>query len=103
MMVSSHDDEGHSHAKYHLKFDEYIPLESEQVMRSYSTVMTGSKPQSIEQPSTSTSTSKRTQQQQQQLQQPEQSTPPPPPSTSRTTDPSTSSQTLKHPPPTPAS
>jgi BRCA1-associated protein 2 len=40
-------------AKYHLKFDEYIPLESEQVMRSYSTTLTGSKP-----PSTAPSTSK---------------------------------------------
>ena len=33
-------------AKYHLKFDGYVPLESEQVMRTYSTALTGSKPQS---------------------------------------------------------
>jgi hypothetical protein len=39
-------------AKYHLKFDDYIPLESEQVMRSYSTSLTGSKPTSTA-PSTS--------------------------------------------------
>ena len=35
-----------SHATYHLKFDEYTPLESEQVMRSYSTAMLPSKPPS---------------------------------------------------------
>ena len=31
-------------AKYHLKFEEYVPLQSEQAMRSYSNPMTGSKP-----------------------------------------------------------
>jgi hypothetical protein len=40
------------HAAYHLKFDEYVPLKSEQVMRSYSTQMLGAKP-----PSTTVSSS----------------------------------------------
>jgi BRCA1-associated protein 2 len=35
---------GSEHATYHLKFEEYVPLQSESVMRSYSTAMTGSKP-----------------------------------------------------------
>src|SRR5208282_4230077 len=43
----------------HLKFDEYVPLESEQVMRSYSTAMIGSKPSSNA--ASTPSSSKRTQ------------------------------------------
>lgn len=35
---------GHGHAMYHLKFDEYVPLGSEDSMRSYSTPMTHSRP-----------------------------------------------------------
>jgi len=93
MMVSSLDDEGHNHAKYHLKFDEYVPLESEQVMRSFSTVMTGSKPTSTTDPSTSTS---------QQLS----STNPPPPAMPISTSTRSRTDSLKRqraPPPTPAS
>ena len=57
MAPSSHsNDEESSHVKYHLKFDEYVPLESERVMRSYSTAMTGSKPTTTE-PDSSPSTS----------------------------------------------
>ena len=56
-MTTSEDGDGTEHAKYHLKFDDYVHLESEQVMRSYSTVMIGSKPPS----NAATSSSKRTQ------------------------------------------
>jgi hypothetical protein len=92
MMVSSNDDEGHSHAKYHLKFNEYVPLESEQVMRSFSTIMTGSKPTTTStDPSTSTS---------QQLP----SNPPPALPISTSTRPRTDSlKRQRAPPPTPAS
>ena len=55
-MTSSEDADGTEHAKYHLKFDDYVPLESEQVMRSYATAMIGSKP-----PSNTASSSTRTQ------------------------------------------
>jgi hypothetical protein len=55
-MTTSEDGDGTEHAKYHLKFDEYVLLESEQAMRSYATAMIGSKP-----PSTAAeSSSKRT-------------------------------------------
>jgi hypothetical protein len=56
-MTTSEDGDGTEHAKYHLKFDEYVPLESEQVMRSYSSAMIGSKPPS----NAAESSSKRTQ------------------------------------------
>ena len=56
-MTTSEDGDGTEHAKYHLKFDEYVPLESEQVMRSYSSAMIGSKPPS----NAPESSSKRTQ------------------------------------------
>jgi hypothetical protein len=96
MAPPSQDDEGSSHAKYHLKFDEYVPLPSEQVMRSFSTTMTGSKPTTTlttSDPSTSTAS--------QQL-----STNPPPalPQPSTSTRPRTDSlKRPRAPPPTPAS
>jgi len=37
---------GDGHATYHLKFDEYVPLDSEDDMRSYATPMRHSKPSS---------------------------------------------------------
>src|SRR5579859_2837657 len=43
MMSSS---ENSAPAKYHVKVDGYVLLESEQEMRSYATTMTGSKPES---------------------------------------------------------
>jgi hypothetical protein len=52
--------EGSGHAKYHLKVNEYIPLESEQEMRTYSTTLTGSKPQTTPTASSSKATSSQT-------------------------------------------
>jgi hypothetical protein len=48
--------EGSGHAKYHLKVNEYVPLESEQEMRTYSTILTGSKPQATPTASSSKAT-----------------------------------------------
>ena len=45
--VSKENDDGH--AMYHLKFDEYVPLDSEDIMRSCATPMTHSKPSSLQQ------------------------------------------------------
>jgi len=53
-MTAPEGQEGSGHAKYHLKVEGYTPLDSEQVMRSYSTVMSTSRPQTAV-PSTSTS------------------------------------------------
>lgn len=61
-MTSSSEDDGSAHARYHLKFDDYVPLESEQVMRSYSTTMIGSKQPSSTASTSATSSSKGTQQ-----------------------------------------
>src|SRR5947207_15524055 len=86
-MTSSEDGDGTQHAKYHLEFDQYVPLESEQVMRSYSTAMIGSKPPS----NTTAPSSKRTQ--------PDT----PNPSTSLTTTSRNESPNHQRAPPTPAS
>ena len=40
------DKEAAGHPRYHLKFDEYVPLESESAMRAHSNAMLGSKPSS---------------------------------------------------------
>ena len=44
--MNATEGDGSGHAKYHIKFEEYVPLASEQEMRSYSTAMIGSKPPS---------------------------------------------------------
>lgn len=50
--MSGADGDASGHAKYHLKFDAYVPLTSERDMRAYSTAMIGSRPHS-QQPSSS--------------------------------------------------